>query len=665
MERRIMKAQYCVFWLCVILTSASMPATLDHSEKELPEELRKDTQADEYGHCSGMDMCITEINLQCAPRVLYTYYPNSGCYGFRYYNYSGGNFQGLHFAEEFPWGPWVELHNPTNEAINISNYYFQFNLDESDREGNASIPICNEDSIVNDSEWSGDDFYCDSDSRNGAGPWTLMDNPLNQSPDYDPFIVQPGSYAVIRVLYVCHSLDCNPDFRGSTLYPLNENPGWRRFLDLKNPSGSTIQTLIIDETWNIEAELYCTGSENNPGGPATLAEGCSGWYGGQFSNTSLYFNHNCGINSISGHCFESPGPITPWGVQYVWNWHYPENYLEISNMNDVGDPIIPCPECGSWGTDSDGDWVGDQIDNCPSFENPNQSDLDLDGIGDPCDDDTDGDGVENQLDAFPLNESESSDSDGDGVGDNWDVCSGYDDSIDADLDGTPDGCDSFVDTDDDDDGVFSEYDLCPDTGLNYVVDSDGCSPNQLDSDGDGVMNDQDICLGDDRVDEDSDGIPDDCDEIIDTDRDGVSDSTDKCPSSNDLIDVDEDGIPDGCDPLVDSDGDGIADDSDACPGDDDSIDIDSDGIPYGCDELIDTDGDGVPDLEYSGRTEGLGWDRCEGHDDNLDDDRDGIPNGCDSFQLSVRTERLMQQHFIASIAVLAAFAFVFSRMLDK
>lgn len=43
--------------------------------------------------------------------------------------------------------------------------------------------------------------------------------------------------------------------------------------------------------------------------------------------------------------------------------------------------------------DSDGDGVLDFEDNCPQISNPNQADLDFDGIGDVCDDEIEGEGI--------------------------------------------------------------------------------------------------------------------------------------------------------------------------------------------------------------------------------------------------------------------------------
>jgi len=68
--------------------------------------------------------------------------------------------------------------------------------------------------------------------------------------------------------------------------------------------------------------------------------------------------------------------------------------------------------------DSDLDRVHDGIDNCPLKYNPNQADMDSNGLGDICDPDLDGDGIVNQSDNCPLLANPSQgDGDVDGYGD--------------------------------------------------------------------------------------------------------------------------------------------------------------------------------------------------------------------------------------------------------
>jgi hypothetical protein len=185
------------------------------------------------------------------------------------------------------------------------------------------------------------------------------------------------------------------------------------------------------------------------------------------------------------------------------------------------------------------------------------------------------------------------DSDLDGIKDNLDKCNGYNDSIDIDNDSIPDGCDNLIDSDND--SIADSLDICQgfDDNIDFDNDSipDGCD-NLIDSDNDSIANSLDICEGfDDLTDVDNDTIPDGCDDLIDSDNDTISDENDICFGFNDLIDLDNDSIPDGCDSIIDSDNDGIEDSIDKCQGGNDSIDSDYDGIADFCDDKIDSSND--------------------------------------------------------------------------
>ena len=176
---------------------------------------------------------------------------------------------------------------------------------------------------------------------------------------------------------------------------------------------------------------------------------------------------------------------------------------------------------------------------------------------------------------FCIETVQCDDSDGDGICDDQDQCPGFDDNLDTDGDGIPDGCDTCNDlVDSDADGISDCIDQEVNSPCPNNVDSNGVS---LDSDGDGICDDFDVCPnGDDSIDTDSDGVPDSCD---------------TCQGADDALDSDSDGIPDGCDvcindPENDADGDGICGDLDICPGGDDNIDSDGDGIPDFCDTPI-------------------------------------------------------------------------------
>ena len=150
-------------------------------------------------------------------------------------------------------------------------------------------------------------------------------------------------------------------------------------------------------------------------------------------------------------------------------------------------------------SDVDDDGVEDIVDNCKNTQNPDQSDLDSDSIGDVCDEDIDGDDITNSVpydgtgeDECPFEVASSSqdsdqdgcidnlDQDGDGILDANDNCILVPNPNQANLDGDAQG--DACDVDIDGDNVMNVapihvangigQDLCP------YVDASGKDENQ-------------------------------------------------------------------------------------------------------------------------------------------------------------------------------------------
>ena len=126
--------------------------------------------------------------------------------------------------------------------------------------------------------------------------------------------------------------------------------------------------------------------------------------------------------------------LTPGVVYYFW----------ITSVNGVGESLLSLYDTGYVAIDTDGDGIADELDAFPN--DPNE------WI------DSDGDGVGDNGDAFPNDPTETADSDGDGVGDNTDLFPN-DPTETADVDG--DGIGDNADTDDDNDGVPDTSDAFP------------------------------------------------------------------------------------------------------------------------------------------------------------------------------------------------------------
>lgn len=92
-----------------------------------------------------------------------------------------------------------------------------------------------------------------------------------------------------------------------------------------------------------------------------------------------------------------------------------------------------------------------------------------------------------------------------------------------------------LDIDSDKDGIFDNYDKCPNTPRLSKVDKYGCP---IDSDGDGVLDYKDRCAKTPKdVAVDKSGCP------IDSDGDGIVDYKDRCQNTQEGLNVDPNGCP--------------------------------------------------------------------------------------------------------------------------
>jgi len=196
------------------------------------------------------------------------------------------------------------------------------------------------------------------------------------------------------------------------------------------------------------------------------------------------------------------------------------NYCLAVSAMPIGSPL-----------DIDGDYILNNVDNCPTIANPDQADTFGTSDGDVCEE-TDGDGIYDIADNCPDQQNPAqADFDGDGAGD---VC----------------------DPDDDNDGVDDGADNCPFTANGDQSDIDGNGKGDAcdDIDADAVLDSNDNCpyfFNPSQADSDRDGEGNACDPDIDPDGDGLISRVDNCPhiANADQTDSDGNGTGDVCQPL--------------------------------------------------------------------------------------------------------------------
>ena len=388
-----------------------------------------------------------------------------------------------------------------------------------------------------------------------------------------------------------------------------------------------------------------------------------------------------------------------------------------SDDDGLNDAIDPCPFSNSTNDhdsdgctddvdlDDDNDLILDEDDNCPrgqigshfsDIDNDGCSDsedLDIDGdlldnvdeyeIGtDVYDEDTDGDGIIDGIDKFPLDPTEWIDNDADGCGDNSDDFP-YDETecVDSDGDGFGDNFDKFPNDvtewyDYDDDGFGDNRDACP-TNFGLSISPEGCP----DRDGDGFSDSTDL-------------FPDDIDDWADSDSDGYGDNSDVFPLNplewndfdNDTYGDNSDVFPSDPSEWNDSDGDTVGDNSDAFPFDPTEwLDSDADGCgdnkdvwPLDPKECFDRDVDGVGDNRDAFPDDRAEWSDIDGDGlgDNsdlfpydskakYDSDGDGVANYYDIFpdneNMDSWIDLMYRMILFTGFAVIAIFAFLQNR----
>ena len=260
----------------------------------------------------------------------------------------------------------------------------------------------------------------------------------------------------------------------------------------------------------------------------------------------------CGDDGCGGVCGACPG-----GYQCAVGQCVPGSVDSdadtTSGAPDTSTPVGPA--------DADQDLVDDRFDNCVGVYNPDQADADGDHRGDPCDNDIDGDGVDNVVDCAPTNKAISQDAP--------ELCG---DGVDNNCDGVTDGEDSanctdyFVDGDRDGAGATAtKRCLCAPEGDHRVLVAGDCDDantlvSPLVAESCNGADDNCNLLVDEGCDDDGDGYCDAALALVGTPAvcpNGGGDCYDySALVSPAMVEIPGDGLDNDCDGIAQGDGTG-------------------------------------------------------------------------------------------------------------
>jgi hypothetical protein len=202
--------------------------------------------------------------------------------------------------------------------------------------------------------------------------------------------------------------------QGPVVAGFRTSGGW--FIDCQNPeldrSGHGIsivgykdngQTLVVKNSWGEDYLREMDWDEWEPCGLTTSAYRFT-----ELADPEPFVGE--------GFCFEDRDEdLIPNGTDNCRTVPNPEQTdTDLDGLGDACDISPHVPYTGP-ALDSDDDCIGNVEDNCVYKPNPEQYDRDGDGDGDACDDDDDGDGIADGNDRESLNEAIAIDCDSDGI----------------------------------------------------------------------------------------------------------------------------------------------------------------------------------------------------------------------------------------------------------